>query len=139
MKIITAIKPLLENKMEFNPTETMGWLTYNQPVFWSFGVSKMINLSNKGLLLRVSARRHKGWILITLNGSDLYDVYLVNTLGKVKKEIKDVYCDGLLDTIDEQLSQQMDLIEEHLLEACKRIGADSIRTKAGTVIRTALS
>jgi len=37
---------------------------------------------------------------------------------------------------DEQLSQQMDLIEEHLLEACKRIGADSIRTKAGTVIRT---
>jgi hypothetical protein len=105
MKIITAIKPLLENKLEFNPTETMGWLTYNQPVFWSFGVSKMINLSNKGLLLRVSARRHKGWVLITLNNSDLYDVYLVNTLGKVKKEIKDVYCDGLLDTIDDSIER----------------------------------
>ena len=105
MKIITAIKPLLENKLEFNPTETMGWLTYNQPVFWSFGVSKMINLSNKGLLLRVSARRHKGWVLITLNGNDLYTVYLVNTLGKVKKEIEDVYCDGLLDTIDDSIEK----------------------------------
>jgi len=105
MKIITAIKPLLEDKLEFNPKETMGWLTYNQPIFWSFGVSKTINLDNRGLLLRVSARRHKGWVLITLNGSDLYDVYLVNALGRVKKEIKDVYCDGLLDTIDNAIEK----------------------------------
>jgi hypothetical protein len=30
----------------------------------------------------------------------------------------------------------MDVIEEQLLEACKSIGADSIRTAAGTVIRS---
>ena len=105
MKIITAIKPLLEDKLEFNPQETMGWLTYNKPVYWSFGASRAINVGNKGLLLRVSARRHKGWVLITLNGSDLYDVYLVNTLVRVKKEIKDVYCDGLLDTIDDSIER----------------------------------
>lgn len=105
MKIITTIQPLLEDKLEFNPEETMNWLTYNQPMFWSFGVSKIINLSNKGLLLRVSARRHTGWVLITLNGSDLYDVYLVNTLGRVKKEIKDVYGDELVDKIDDSIER----------------------------------
>lgn len=105
MKIITTIQPLLADKLEFNLQEAMGWLTYNQPVFWSFGVSKTINVANKGLLIRVSAHRHKGWVLITLNESDLYDVYLLNTLGKIKKEIKDVYCDGLLDTIDDAIER----------------------------------
>ena len=105
MKIITTIQPLLQDKLEFNPSETMKWLTYNQPIFWSFGVSKTINVNNKGLLIRVSARRHKGWILITLNGSDLYDVHLLNTLGKVKKLIEDVYCDTLLDVIDDSIER----------------------------------
>ena len=37
---------------------------------------------------------------------------------------------------DTELQEQMDVIEEQLLEACKSIGADSIRTPAGTVIRS---
>jgi len=37
---------------------------------------------------------------------------------------------------DTELQEQMDVIEEQLLEACKSIGADSIRTAAGTVIRS---
>lgn len=37
---------------------------------------------------------------------------------------------------DTDLQEQMDVIEEQLLEACKSIGADSIRTAAGTVIRS---
>lgn len=37
---------------------------------------------------------------------------------------------------DTELQEQMDVIEEQLLEACKVIGADSIRTPAGTVIRS---
>jgi hypothetical protein len=37
---------------------------------------------------------------------------------------------------DVELQEQMDVIEEQLLEACKSIGADSIRTAAGTVIRS---
>jgi len=105
MKIIQSISVLLDDKREFNTNETMKWLTYNQIIFWSFGVSKTINVGNKGLLIRVSAHRHKGWVLITLNGNDLYTVYLLNTLGKVKTEIEDVYCDGLLDVIDESIEK----------------------------------
>ena len=37
---------------------------------------------------------------------------------------------------DTELQEQMDVIEEQLLEACKSLGADSIRTAAGTVIRS---
>jgi hypothetical protein len=35
---------------------------------------------------------------------------------------------------DTELQEQMDVVEEQLLEACKSIGADSIRTAAGTEI-----
>lgn len=37
---------------------------------------------------------------------------------------------------DEVLAEQMQVLESHLLDVCKQINADSIRTKAGTVIRS---
>lgn len=37
---------------------------------------------------------------------------------------------------DEALAEQMRVLETHLLDVCKQINADSIRTKAGTVIRS---
>lgn len=36
---------------------------------------------------------------------------------------------------DKEIKDQMDLIEHTLLDVCKRAGADSIKTGAGTVIR----
>jgi hypothetical protein len=37
---------------------------------------------------------------------------------------------------DEVLAEQMRVLESHMLDVCKQINADSIRTKAGTVIRS---
>lgn len=37
---------------------------------------------------------------------------------------------------DEALAEEMRVLEAHLLDVCKQINADSIRTKAGTVIRS---
>jgi hypothetical protein len=37
---------------------------------------------------------------------------------------------------DEALAEQMQVLEAHMLDVCKQINADSIRTKAGTVIRS---
>ena len=39
------------------------------------------------------------------------------------------------DTKDKEIKDQMDLIEHTLLDVCKRAGADSIKTGAGTIIR----
>lgn len=36
---------------------------------------------------------------------------------------------------DKAIRDQMDAVEQHLLETCKKAGADSIKTKNGTVIR----
>ena len=37
---------------------------------------------------------------------------------------------------DQELKEQQDLIKREMLELCKYIGADSIRTPAGTITRT---
>lgn len=39
------------------------------------------------------------------------------------------------DAKDKEIRDQMDLIEHTLLDVCKRAGADSVKTGAGTVIR----
>ena len=39
---------------------------------------------------------------------------------------------------DKAIRDQMDAVEQHLLETCKKAGADSIKTKNGTVIRGVL-
>lgn len=40
------------------------------------------------------------------------------------------------ETSDEEIQDQMKLLEGQMLEACKSMSADSIRTKAGTIIRS---
>ncbi|NBS69508.1 hypothetical protein EBT31_11430 [bacterium] len=40
---------------------------------------------------------------------------------------------------DEELSNQMSVIAEEMLGVCKELGADSIKTKAGTIIRSVKS
>lgn len=40
------------------------------------------------------------------------------------------------ETADEEIKSQMEVVESKLLELCKAIGADSLKTKHGTVIRT---
>lgn len=37
---------------------------------------------------------------------------------------------------DEALKEQMEMVETELLNTCKTIGVDSLKTQAGTVIRT---
>lgn len=43
------------------------------------------------------------------------------------------------DAADRALEQEMRLVEAEMLEICKKLGADSIRTNAGTVVRSVKS
>lgn len=40
---------------------------------------------------------------------------------------------------EKEITEQMDLIEQEMLEVCKALGADSIRTQHGTIIRSVKS
>jgi hypothetical protein len=91
---------------EFNPQETLQWLKAPVNVFWCWGVSKMVNLENKGLLLSVNGMKHKGFVLITLAWNDTYTVRYFNTKYNETLEInEDVYCDVLQDIIDSKIEQ----------------------------------
>lgn len=90
-------------KRSFDPNETMQWLTANRMTFWSWGVSKRVNFDNKALALKVSARRWKGFVVITLGWDDIYIVSYMTQTGRIHKTFEGVYCDDLVEVIDNEI------------------------------------
>ncbi len=88
---------------------TLQVLRHNPMVFFSWGVQAMKNFSNKILRFKVNGHHHKGHVYITVNGSDLYDVYLTTTRGNIVKEMKDIYFDELQTRVDNSIER----IEEY--------------------------
>lgn len=104
-KLFEAIKPLLQR--EFDPNETLKVLTYgaNRIKFWCWGVSKKINVENKGLLMKVNGRHFKSYVLIALAWDDTYTVHLISSHGNVLKSFENVYFDVLCETIDDEIER----------------------------------
>ena len=71
-------------------------------VFYSWGVSEKINYNDRGIILKVSGHHFQGYLLISLSFLDLFDVYLFED-GKIKKSIKDLYFDQLVEAIDKEI------------------------------------
>lgn len=90
---------------EFNPNETLSLLNKYTFRFWSWGANGFKNVANKGLFFKVQGHHHKGYVLITLNFADLYDVRLFTTTGNLKDTITDLYFDQLFDAIDEKVEK----------------------------------
>lgn len=99
----SKIEPLL--KMEFDVRETLTVLKYDIRVFWSWGVSRLTNVHNKGLMFKVNGHHHKGYVLITLDWSDTYDVHLITTHGNIVKSFDMVYFDDLVEIIDSNIER----------------------------------
>ena len=69
-------------------------------MFASWGGQAFTNHKDKVLRFKVNGHHHKGHVYLTVNGSDLYDVYLTTTHGNIVKEMRDIYFDELADRID---------------------------------------
>lgn len=90
-------------------------LLTNKAIVWSWGVSRWVALSDNTLAIRVDAQRLDGFVRITLNeGSDLYKISFFNNKsvsGLLKNpseqydSIEDIYCDQLLNAIDEVIEK----------------------------------
>lgn len=100
---VTSVFPYL--KMEFNVSETMKVLTHDPSIYWSWGVSNKYNLNNKGLLLKVNGHHHKGFVLITLDWSDTYNVYILTKSLDVIAEYSMIYFDNLVEVIDNRIER----------------------------------
>ena len=75
----------------------------NVPMFWSWGVSKLLDLNGKGLRLTVSGRKHKGHVYVVLNGMDLFDIYYTSNRGTIKNLDTNIYFDQLSEVIDNRI------------------------------------
>lgn len=92
-------------KRGFDAAETMQWLTSNRAMYWSWGVSKRFTAGNKGLYLRVHGHHFNGYVLITLNWDDVYEVHFIKTNGTVVSSHENIYCDMLAEFIDDKIER----------------------------------
>ena len=91
---------------EFSVKETLSQLQHNMRLFMCWGVSRLINHANKGLLLSVNGMNLKGFVFITLAWDDTYTVRFYNTkYNEVKPKLTNVYCDELTQRIDEVIEK----------------------------------
>lgn len=100
---LEILKPLFER--EFYPKETLSVLTHNKPIYWSWGVSKLMNVNNKGLLMKVKGHHHKGYVFITLGWEDLYKVHFISTHGNIKDSKEGIFFDMLVEVIDDRIER----------------------------------
>lgn len=69
---------------------------------WGCDTRKLVGDKNS-LTIKVNARRHKGWVKITLNELDMYDVELIGKDCQVKQKIEGLYWDNLTESIDREI------------------------------------
>lgn len=96
---------------EFDPRGTLQVLRGTNPIkFMCWGASKFTvdNMkAPKMLRFYVRGRKHTGHVYIFLNGSDLYDVYIVTSKGTIKDRSDEMglYFDQITEWIDEKIEK----------------------------------
>lgn len=103
VQLYEIVKPFFQR--EFNPQETMKVLTHNKMIYWTWGVSEIVSFENKSLVLKVSGNHHKGYVVITLDFLDLYNVYYISNKGEKKDESLGLYFDQLVEVIDNKIER----------------------------------
>jgi hypothetical protein len=69
-------------------------------IVWCWGANSWANVDNKALRFKVQGYLHKGFVFLTVNGLDLFDIYLTNVKGEIKQVETDVYIEDLIERID---------------------------------------
>jgi hypothetical protein len=100
---LEILNPLCER--EFNLKETLQVLTHNKTIYWSWGVSRLTNVNNKGLLMKVNGHHHKGYVFIVLGWEDLYKVFFISTHGNIKDTKEGIFFDMLVEVIDNRIEK----------------------------------
>lgn len=94
---------------EFDLNETLMVLKSPINIYWTWGVEKIYNVKNQGLILKVNGHHWKNFVLITLAWNDTYTVSLLDEELNPTKTITEIYFDMLQNTID----REIEFIEEY--------------------------
>lgn len=99
--------------------EQLFW-SIDMPTYFSWGVSKkMFTFWNDmpSLMLRVSGAIHKGWVVVSLNeGSDTYEVRLLNVQKEEKAVYTDIYADEVGSFIDGKIERPVGMSDKEYHE-----------------------
>lgn len=87
----------------FNPNETLAVLKSQIWKLLSWGARNYTQYENQVLFFNVSARRHKGIVVITLAWDDTYTVRFISTQWNEKHKVENVYFDQLVEVIDKHI------------------------------------
>lgn len=71
----------------------------------SWGAHAWTNIVNKGLRFKVQGQKYRGWIILTVNGLDLFEIHYVNRSMEIKETVKDIYLEDLIDVIDRKIER----------------------------------
>lgn len=94
---------------EFDLNETLMVLKSPINIYWTWGVEKIYNVKNQGLILKVNGHHWKNFVLITLAWNDTYTISLLDEELNPTKTITEIYFDILQNTID----REIEFIEEY--------------------------
>lgn len=111
------IKAITKSCRDMYPIETYQLLKMYGIKFASWGAEKFEHIGRKNVPLDpkqptkigkalkfwVNGYYHTGWVYMTCNGSDLYDVYLVNSSDNLVKKLEDLYFDEVFDAMDKEI------------------------------------
>ena len=92
-----------ENYLDIDLKQTISALAVNRSVYWSWGATNYKNLGGKAVYFKVNGRHHKGYVMVCLDPSDTFDVYIISTQGNIKEHYVNVYVDELATTIDRRI------------------------------------
>lgn len=96
---ITRESRIHDMKGTINVLRHSGW------IFLTWGAHAFRNHKNKVLRFKVNGHHHKGHVYISVNGSDLYNVYLTTTRGTMVKEMTNIYFTELTERIDNEVEK----------------------------------
>ena len=94
---------------EFDLNETLMVLKSPINIYWTWGVEKIYNVKNQGLILKVNGHHWKKFVLVTLAWNDTYTISLLDEELNPTKTITEIYFDMLQNTID----REIEFIEEY--------------------------
>jgi hypothetical protein len=94
---------------EFDLNETLMVLKSPINIYWTWGVEKIYDVKNQGLILKVNGHHWKNFVLVTLAWNDTYTVSLLDEELNPTKTITEIYFDMLQNTID----REIEFIEEY--------------------------
>ena len=92
----------------FEPNQTLKLLQQDINIFWSWGVEKKILVIGKesdgwvkGIIFKVNGFKWKQYVMITLNGSDYYEVRLLSqNFDVIETKDHDICFMDLVEVID---------------------------------------